>query len=424
MERGFHGFFRQYYNLRDLLRRVDPDLAFLVPLEDYPLLGPDGARESFSSLPRLPGLNVAALVRRTRSLRASDLPRVGVRSALAMLAFDGDRTYARWDATSAHAYLDSLRFPAHARTMLFDVFSHSFFNPEEGLSAAELLMSFHFYFMGNPEGLVFDVVNDPFSRTIWEPLRRVLEARGARFRLSTRAEGVVPDGGGARVELESGEVLDADTVVLATTVRGLRAIVEASPDLGDASWRRDVLTLEVTRPFAVWRLWLDRPCRSDRAAFAGTAGLGILDNISVYERFEAESRAWAARSGGSVVEVHAYAVPPGLDENGIRRDLLAGLHALYPETRDARIVEDRFLLRDDCPSFAPGSRGTRPGVHTPHANVALAGDFVRTEIPCALMERAATTGIEAANHLLGRWDVREAPLWSVPPRGLLAGLPL
>ena len=27
MERGFHAFFRQYYNLRQLLRRVDPELA-------------------------------------------------------------------------------------------------------------------------------------------------------------------------------------------------------------------------------------------------------------------------------------------------------------------------------------------------------------------------------------------------------------
>ncbi|HSG28274.1 MAG TPA: FAD-dependent oxidoreductase, partial [Candidatus Krumholzibacterium sp.] len=42
MERGFHAFFRQYYNLRALLRRIDPELGFLVPLSDYPIHGPDG----------------------------------------------------------------------------------------------------------------------------------------------------------------------------------------------------------------------------------------------------------------------------------------------------------------------------------------------------------------------------------------------
>ena len=30
MNRGFHAFFRQYYNLRDLLRRIDPGLSMLT----------------------------------------------------------------------------------------------------------------------------------------------------------------------------------------------------------------------------------------------------------------------------------------------------------------------------------------------------------------------------------------------------------
>lgn len=36
MSRGFHAFFRQYYNLRGLLRRVDPGLDSLTRLPDYP----------------------------------------------------------------------------------------------------------------------------------------------------------------------------------------------------------------------------------------------------------------------------------------------------------------------------------------------------------------------------------------------------
>ena len=31
MSRGFHAFFRQYYNLRSLLRRADPSLDHLLP---------------------------------------------------------------------------------------------------------------------------------------------------------------------------------------------------------------------------------------------------------------------------------------------------------------------------------------------------------------------------------------------------------
>ena len=34
MDRGFHAFFRQYYNLRALLRRISPNLDLLEPLDD------------------------------------------------------------------------------------------------------------------------------------------------------------------------------------------------------------------------------------------------------------------------------------------------------------------------------------------------------------------------------------------------------
>ena len=67
-----------------------------------------------------------------------------------------------------------------------------------------------------------------------------------------------------------------------------------------------------------------------------------------------------------------------------------GLDALYPEARAARLLEERWLVREDCPGFAPGSHARRPGVVTPSKGVVLAGDFVKTRVPCALMERAAT----------------------------------
>ena len=201
---------------------------------------------------------------------------------------------------------------------------------------------------------------------------------------------------------------------------GLQRIVADSPELGDPPWRAAIAGQSVTSPFAVWRLWLDRPCAPGRAAFVGTTGLGLLDNISLYHLFEDESRAWAARSGGSVVELHAYALPPGLEEEAIKADLLATLHNLYPETRDARIVEQRFLVRQDCPAFRPGEAALRPRVRTPEPGLLLAGDCVHTDFPTALMERAAATGMLAANELLRRWGAAEEPLWSVVPRGLLA----
>ena len=44
-----------------------------------------------------------------------------------------------------------------------------------------------------------------------------------------------------------------------------------------------------------------------------------------------------------------------------------------------------------------------------------------TPFPSALMERSAATGILAANAILAAGGYVTESLWSVPPRGMLAG---
>lgn len=419
MERGFHAFFRQYYNLRALLRRVDPALSFLKAAPDYPILTGDGGFESFAGLPDTPPLNLMVLTLRTKTIRFSDLRRVNVRAAIEMLRFERGYTFGRFDRGTSEAYLDSLRFPAIARERLLHVFAHSCFNPQADMSAAELLQMFHFYFTGNRDGLIFDIADRPFSRCVFDPLAQYLRSLDVDIRMGVSANALARRKETWSVACDGG-VLEADAVVLATHVAAVKSIVAASDGLEHAAWRACIESLRVTNPFAVWRLWLDRPTRAGRVPFAGTAGLGRLDNISLYHLFEDESRDWAARTGGAVVELHAYALPEGVDEQALKRDLLAGLHTVYPECRPARILEERFLMRADCPSFYPGSYERRPTVATPWPGLALAGDFVKLEIPTALMERAVSSGFVAANTILDAYDVRPEPLWSVPPRGLLA----
>ena len=148
-----------------------------------------------------------------------------------------------------------------------------------------------------------------------------------------------------------------------------------------------------------------------------------LDNISLYHLFENESREWSKNHHGSVVELHAYAVPEHLGEKELRRDLLDALHSLYPETQNARVLDERFIMAQDCPAFAPGSHAARPGVKTPFDGITLAGDFVKLPIPSALMERAVASGFLAANHLLAAHGVRPEPIRSIPRRGILGRRP-
>jgi isorenieratene synthase len=170
-------------------------------------------------------------------------------------------------------------------------------------------------------------------------------------------------------------------------------------------------------PFAVWRLWLDRSVTAERPAFVATSGFGPLDNISVLGRFEAGARTWARATGGSVVELHAYALPEPVDEVALRARLRAELGRIYPETADAGVLAEEWLVRADCPLVATDPWQLRPEVRTPYAQLVLAGDGIRCAYPVALMERAATTGFLAANTLLQTWGLAGHDLWTVPMAG-------
>ncbi|WP_324611986.1 NAD(P)/FAD-dependent oxidoreductase [Streptomyces sp. NRRL B-3648] len=422
MSRGFHAFFRQYYNLRGLLRRTDPGLERLAALPDYPLLHAGGLRDSFRHVPRTPPLSALGFVALSPSFRLADLRAMDPLAALPLLDVRVPEVYDRLDGTSAHAFLDAVRFPETARHLAFEVFSRSFFADPRELSAAEMALMFHIYFLGSAEGLLFDVPRAPFPAALWDPLAGYLARHRAQVRTGTPVEHVTPVPDGGFMVASDGAERRHDGVVLALDGAGLRALVEHCGNLGDAAWRERIGRLRTAPPFLVSRLWLDRPVAPDRPGFLGTSGFGTLDNISVLERYEDEAARWSARTGGSVVELHAYAVPPGSARDVEQKRLLGQLHRVYPETRTATVVDARHEWHEDCPLFPVGGYGDRPTVRTPHPGLVVAGDLVRTGLPVALMERAATSGFLAANALLERWGVRGQTLWTVPDRGRSAVL--
>ncbi|MFJ7239512.1 FAD-dependent oxidoreductase [Streptomyces olivaceus] len=417
MSRGFHAFFRQYYNLRGLLRRCDPGLGMLTGLPDYPLQHSSGLRDSFRRVPRTPPFSALGFVALSPSFGPRDLARLRPAAALPLLDVRPRDIHERLDGVSAHDFLDAVRFPAAARHLAFEVFSRSFFADPRELSAAEMALMFHIYFLGSSEGLLFDVPSEPFPRALWDPLAERLTRLGAQVRTGTPVEAVRPGPTGGHVVADGAGARTYDAVVLALDVAGLRGLVGRSPHLGDAAWRERVARLRNAPPFLVSRLWLDRPVAPGRPGFLGTSGYGSLDNISVLSRWEGEAARWSARTGGSVVELHAYAVPPAAVREVEEKRLVEQLYRVYPETREARVVAARHEWRADCPLFTVGGRADRPTVRTCDPTVVVAGDLVRTDLPVALMERAATSGFLAANTLLARWGVRGETLWTVPGRG-------
>ena len=419
MNRGFHAFFRQYYNLRNLLRRIDPTLRMLTPVSDYPLIDAYGRRDTFRGLPQTPPWNAVAFALRSPTFRLRDLVRLNARAAAPLAAVSVPGIYDRLDHVDADTFLRDINFPEPARHLAFEVFSRSFFAEPTKLSAAELATMFHIYFLGSSEGLVFDVADANFDTALWNPLRDYLQSLGVRVHTGVSVA-EIRGGDHFSVHSDGGDRIAADGVVLATDVAGLQRIVGDSASLGDERWRSDVAAMRTAAPFVVQRLWLDRPVNPDRPAFLGTGGRPPLDNVSVLQRYEREAADWSRRTGGSVVELHSYAVVDGTDE--VLKRLAVRMRELCPETEAAKVVGERVLCRQDCPRFAPGDFARRPTVATPQPGLALAGDGIRIDLPVALMERAATTGWSAANLLLKRFGLTGHDIQTVPTQGRFAPL--
>ena len=422
MNRGFHAFFRQYYNLRALLRRVDPQLSMLRPVDDYPLIDGAGRRDTFRGLPRTPPWNALLFALRSPTFRFSDLARINARAAAPLGAVSVPQIYHDLDHTDAETFLKAINFPTAARHLAFEVFSRSFFADPGQLSAAELATMFHIYFLGSSEGLIFDVPNANYDVALWNPLADYLAEHGVRFRLATEVASIATTSDGTepanpfRVRTAAGEHLDADAVVLATDIAGLQQLVDASAGLGDEPWRMNVRRLRTAPAFAVHRLWLDRPVAPHRPAFLGTAGHEPLDNISVLERYEHQAAQWARRHHGSVVELHSYALHHGLPDAAADEAVIGRLHELYPETGRRRWSGNascaETTVRCSRPEPTPSDRTSAP-----LPGLVLAGDGVRVDLPVALMERAATSGWAAANHLLAQWGFAGHPLSTVANEG-------
>jgi carotenoid phi-ring synthase / carotenoid chi-ring synthase len=195
------------------------------------------------------------------------------------------------------------------------------------------------------------------------PAPRYLDRLGADVRTAEAVAWVDANHELLRISLGSGAEIEADALVLATDPATLRRLAVESA-LSDEVWRERVAATCNAPPLVVWRLWLDRPVAADRAAFLGTSGFGPLDKISVLERFEEGAEFWAAAHGGSVVELHGYALTEPPDESALKARLLAELRRIYPELEPS-IVAEEWLVNDDCRLWGSDPWEQRPTVRAP-----------------------------------------------------------
>ena len=100
--------------------------------------------------------------------------------------------------------------------------------------------------------------------------------------------------------------------------------------------------------------------------------------------------------------------------------MLQELHTIFPESVDAKVLQELFMMQSNFSRWAPGDHARRPGIATPFSNLFLAGDWVKVDAPVFLMEAAAFTGRMAANSIFRQESLKLVPLPIVPMKGLFA----
>ncbi len=291
------------------------------------------------------------------------------------------------------------------------------------MSAAEMVANFHFYFLGNPEGLAFDAPDRDYDAAIWRPLTAHLISHGSRVLTGPPA-----------AQLEPGRHRLAGQHHHRRRVRG---------PLPGARRRSAGLTRPDRRGTPAGRIGAGPRRAGRRAGHRGAVRGGpLLAGRGRWRRTvrcsagfpgNAPSTRSPSTTGWSAGADGGPSAPAAQCWNCTRTP--ATTTCRRPSWPSGCVLSWPCSGRRSpvcrCWSCGPGSSGrhrrsgpgrtaSRPGVVTEADGLYLAGDGIRADFPSALMERAAATGILAANEILRREGAATEPIRSVRRHGLLA----
>ncbi len=218
-----------------------------------------------------------------------------------------------------------------------------------------------------------------------------------------------------------------DYVVIATDLPGVKNILtdtakmyENDPSLSGRinSILQKVANLNVAPPYKVIRVWFDKQLEDSRAkTILETPDFSPINVVAQYHQLEEQYMNWANKTGGSVIEFHLYQWEHGNVPDEKVWDIISPqVKLVYPEIfdRNFSILAVHVNSYHNFPSFERGSAQYRPNctfaMQSGIPNALFAGDWLYTSYPSALMERAVSTGREAANEILLRDHVKQVPL--------------
>ncbi len=399
VEAGIHGFWYPYKNIFSLINElgINPFTTW-TRSSQYSPAGLEVESPIFQDLPRLPTPLGTFLYTQFKRLplvdRISALPLL-----YALIDFDNsDEAWRRYDCVTARELFKDFGVSARLYRESFEpMLLVGLFAPGEQCSAAATLGMLYFFILAHQPD--FDVVwcRGTVGEKIFRPWVEQIEKAGARVLANRRVTDLIVDSNNRATGVVCGdEVFDADAVIFAVGITGMKKIVSSSTLLQKRQEFRNLSNLGAIDVLAT-RLWFDRKIDIPRPSnacfgFDATTGWTFFDLNALHDEYKDEP--------GTVIEADFYHANQflSLSDEEIVPIVQRDLATCIPEFRQAKVIDSSvFRLANAVTHFAPGSYRYMLPASTSFENIFMSGDWIANRHGSWSQEKAYVTGLEAAN---------------------------
>jgi carotenoid phi-ring synthase / carotenoid chi-ring synthase len=435
VEHGLHMWFFQYYNFETLLQRFpmkeykgQKDFPRFRDFKEVYFKFKDYKPELLKSEGPYP-FNLLSIVLNSPNMNL--LTAAGAAGALPeLVGFNYDNIYERFDHLTFPKYVSNRKVNKDFYQIIMEPAASVTLNDKDKVSAAEMLVFTNLYFLGHPRAFHRKVTTVDHGTAIIDPWVEKIRSLGGELTTDAPVSGFVIENN--RILGCVGETERFDECVLSCDIPGAQKILsgskgqDAQSKVSLSRLQSIVAAMKVAPPYRVLRVWFDKPTDPRRPQYQSvieTSQFRPINLIGLFHMLEKECQDWAEANNGSILEYHLYNTPEleGLSKEEVWKRIEETAFAITPELQGAKTLALSMGAFHNFTSIEPGQALARPFSDAPRksgiANLTLAGDWIRTKYPSALMERAVSTGIEAANHICLGDDVRQSALKVSKNRG-------
>jgi isorenieratene synthase len=418
VEHGLHMWFYNYFCCKDIMDRLGVRNFF----RDYRFVNvyfKDYKPEVIQSEPPIFPFNLISILERSPNVGLIDMRHM-VKIVPDLMYFDFNTVYDHFDSITFEEWAHERGVTEKIYSILFEPGASVTINDPKTISAAELIMWTHYFFIGHPKAMWREIAIEDHWNALLKHWQARLEEKNTKIQTGKPVTGLRFKNGMVVGEVGSEEIFDF--VVLASDVISNKKIIRnsvAEDEVSAASLNKlkeKFAQLKIAPAYRILRVWFDKKTNPDRPDVIETPQFRPLHLLAQFHLLEGESKAWSEKTGGSVIEFHFYADPEiaGLSEEQVWEKVKPIILQVLPELKDAKVLDTVIGTYHNFTSYDVGQGTIRPSSDFPSTNgiknLFFAGDWVKTDYPSALMERAVSTGRLAANHILLKDNVKQAPI--------------